>query len=440
MTDYVDMLVNGDHVLPVLLHDLESAERAIDLSMFLFFRDPIGEEIAALLAKKARAGVAVRVLINIEKTEMGDPFSTGEKEMMKHDPHVEYDPMDVTPLCDMMRQAGVEVLDTNIDYGKEAPHADGRLRSVGAQIRDTIAIDDLHIDHRKVVVIDGRIAYCGGANVGAQYLFHHPFDPHKHARKEGDELKAQNHPEPWWKWHDSLTRFEGEVVRALDAHFHDRWVLDGGQEFQPIVDSAFPSPPRGHGAASTQVLVNEPNDQPNQVRELYVRMIQQAQRSIFIENPYLYHPAIVDALLASKRARPDLRVDLIVPALEWNDNELAQDAQQYHYAKYLEVGIGVHEYQCHFNHLKTAVFDERWSIHGSTNLNFRSLEDDKDFEMVVLVDCPSLAREMLERVRDVDLGHAKRFEKDDVEGSLWKRLHIKTRDPRTLLLLSRRVL
>jgi phosphatidylserine/phosphatidylglycerophosphate/cardiolipin synthase-like enzyme len=86
-----------------------------------------------------------------------------------------------------------------------------------------------------------------------------------------------------------------------------------------------------------------------------------------------------------------------------------------------------------------AVFDERWSIHGSTNLNYRSLENDKDFELVVLVDDESLAKEILERVRDADVARSKRFSATDVDGSL-AALRIKTRDPRTMLLVSRRVL
>jgi phosphatidylserine/phosphatidylglycerophosphate/cardiolipin synthase-like enzyme len=87
-----------------------------------------------------------------------------------------------------------------------------------------------------------------------------------------------------------------------------------------------------------------------------------------------------------------------------------------------------------------AVFDERISLHGSTNLNYRSLEDDKDFEMVVLVDDEALAHTVLREVRDVDVTHARRFTTEEVERTWLGRLRIQVRDPRTLLLLSRRVL
>jgi cardiolipin synthase len=440
------LLVNGHEILPSLLEDMRAARSSIHVSMFLWFRDPIGDEIADALIAKARTGVVVRVLLNIEKTGMGDPFSTGEKEMMEHDPSVTHNPLDVQPLCDRMRAAGIEVVDTNIDYDKLNAEHDPRLSSVASQIRDAIAIDDLHIDHRKIIVVDGRIGYCGGANIGAQYLFHVPFHPEQDARDEGEQRKQAGLPEPWWKWHDSLTRFEGPIVGELEQNFHDRFVLDGGREYglsQP--DNAQPTQAAATQTrasfeiASAQLFCNEPNAHPNAVRELYVRLIRDAQRSIFIENPYLYHPALVDALCDARRQRPELDVTLVLPAGKWNDNSFAHDAQQHEYARYLEHGIAVYEYQGHFNHLKIAVFDERWSIHGSTNGNFRSLENDKDFELVVLVDDEPFARDVLARVRDVDVQQAQRITGSDLEGSLAS-FRIRHRDPRTLLLLSRREL
>jgi cardiolipin synthase len=437
---FAELLVDGHQILPRLLDDLRAATKEIHISIFLFFRDPIGEEIAFILCEKAKGGTVVRVLLNVEKTAMGDPFSTGEKDMMRHDPNVDYDPTDVTPLCERMRMAGVQVVDTNIDYDRVVPTEDPRLRSVAVQIRDAIDIDDLHVDHRKIVVLDRQIAYVGGANIGAQYLYRVPFDPAKNAKAEAAEWLAEGSREPWWKWHDSLTRFEGPMVIEIAGHFRDRWILDGGDPFDgvPLAPAPAETPIRPSLGAVT-VLVNEPSDRPNDIRELYLRLIEGAEHSIFIENPYLYHPRLVEALVLAKKRRPHLSVTLVLPAREWNDNEFAHDAQQHAYAAYLENGIDVYEYRCHFTHLKIAVFDERWSIHGSTNLNYRSLEDDKDFELVVLVDDEPFAKDILERVRDVDVLRSKRFLSADLEGSL-AALRIKTRDPRTLFLMSRRML
>jgi phosphatidylserine/phosphatidylglycerophosphate/cardiolipin synthase-like enzyme len=437
--NYADLLVDGHRILPALLRDIGEAQRSIHVAMFLFFRDPIGEELAGALARKAAEGVTVRVLLNMAKTQMGDPFSTGEKRMMRHDPSVKHDPTDVEPLCDWMRSRGIEVVDTNIDYDRVIQAKDARIRSLAAQIRDTIAVDDLHVDHRKIIVLDARVAYCGGANVGAQYLYHQAFDPEMDSRIEGEERKRRGEPEPWWKWHDSLTRFEGPVARELDSHFRDRWILDGGEPFESVEPVETSANPRGRPIARTEVLCNEPNDRPNAVRERYLELIRGARESIFIENPYLYHPAIVHALLQAKTERPSLRVDLVLPARTWNDNAFAHDGQQHAYARYLKAGISVFEYQNHFNHLKIAAFDARFSMHGSTNLNYRSLENDKDFELVVFVEDEGLAREVLEEVRDVDVRYSKQFTRRHLRG-FWGGFRVRTRDPRTVFLMSRRLL
>lgn len=343
-----ELLVDGHEILPVLLDDMRAARSSIHVSVFLWFRDPIGEELADLLILKAQQGVACRVLLNIDKTGMGDPFSTGEKEMMAHDPSVTHNPLDVEPMCQRLLDAGVEVLNSNIDYDKVMPGAHPRLVSVAAQIRDTIAIDELHIDHRKLVLIDDRIAYCGGANIGAQYLYRVPFDPALDARQEGEQRRQAALSEPWWKWHDSWTRFEGPIAHELEAYFHDRFVLDGGNEYE--LASAMGSKPPRRGAfpvLRTEIYSNQPDDQPNAVLELYLRLTGEAQRSIFIENPYLYHPDLVSALCQAKQRRPTLEVTLVLPAAAWNDNSFAQDAQQYEYARLLEHGVEVFEYQNH---------------------------------------------------------------------------------------------
>jgi cardiolipin synthase A/B len=435
----LEMHVDGHRILPALLRDITAATQAVHVSMFLFFRDPIGDELADALCRTAQQGVSVRVLLNMAKTAMGDPFSTGEKEMLRHDPSIDYDPTDVKPLCEKLTAAGVLVRDTNIDYDAVVGGVDARLGSIAAQIRGGIAVDDMHIDHRKIVVIDGRIAWCGGANVGAQYMHHVAFDARRDAKLEAEERRAAKLSEPWWKWHDSLTRVEGPIVTQVDGAFRDRWLLDGGEPYTPKPPAPSSEPPRGHPARHVELFCNEPSAEPNQVRELYVRLIGEARRSIFIENPYLYHPVIVEALCQAKTLRPELDVSLILPAGIHNDSSFSQDAQEHCYERFIACGVRVHEYQNHFTHLKTAVFDERFSIHGSTNLNYRSLEDDKDFELVLLVDSPELARWMLSEVRDRDLACSRAIGAAELKQG-FAGLRRRIRDPRTLLLESQRIL
>lgn len=85
--NHAAMMVDGHRILPALLEDLASARHSVHLSMFLFFRDSIGEEIAAVPCRRAEAGVVVRVLLNMEKIAMGDPFLTGERRIGHEDLH-----------------------------------------------------------------------------------------------------------------------------------------------------------------------------------------------------------------------------------------------------------------------------------------------------------------------------------------------------------------
>jgi cardiolipin synthase len=101
---------------------------------------------------------------------------------------------------------------------------------------------------------------------------------------------------------------------------------------------------------------------------------------------------------------------------------MSGDAQQFRYQIYLPVGVNVYEYQNRVNHLKIATIDERYTIIGSANLNYRSLEDDRDFEVVILIDCTQFAREINLRVRDLDISRSKRITLHDVAGpgsELW---------------------
>jgi cardiolipin synthase A/B len=201
-----------------------------------------------------------------------------------------------------------------------------------------------------------------------------------------------------------------------------------------------PIAPRGVRASSARVINSEPSARTNQIRETFCERILSAESSIFIENPFLYHPAIVDALLVAKRKRPLLEVTLIVPAGMWTPNKVTYDAQQYHYATYVDAGLNVFEYQNHFNHLKIATFDLRWVIVGSANLNFRSLEDDKDFEACVLIESEEVAQGVDRDVRAEDIRWSRRITPEDVHGGSLHALRARARGPRTLLMIAAREL
>ncbi|HEY5541422.1 MAG TPA: phosphatidylserine/phosphatidylglycerophosphate/cardiolipin synthase family protein, partial [Coriobacteriia bacterium] len=349
------------------------------------------------------------------------------------------DPTDVSKMRQRLSDAGVAVVDTELDYAKIVETGEPELDMLAREIRRTVKVNALHVDHRKIVTIDGRVAYCGSANFGAQYQYHVPFDPAKDAHDEATAARDTGRPEPWWKWHDGLARFEGPIVCDLDKVFRERWRLGGGANFRSL-DAMIPAAPRGTRVLSARVIKNEPSSRANEIRETFRDCILAAERSIFIENPFLYHPAIVDALLVAKRERPLLQVTLIVPAGTWTPNKVTYDAQQHHYSAYIDAGLSVFEYQNHFNHLKLATFDMRWVIVGSANLNFRSLEDDKDFEACVLIESEELARGIDREVRAEDIRWSRRIAPEDVHGASVHALRARWRGPRTLMMSAAREL
>lgn len=417
---FVQNLVNGDQVLPHLEEDLRCAHHEINVTMYLFYNDTTGQELANILIAKASdhdCPVRVRVLLNIAYTRMGHPTV----------------PDDTLGLVEQLRAGGVEVLNTDIDYDKVVETGNTQFDADETDIRNTVKVDMAVVDHRKLITIDGTIGYCGSANVGAEYLYHHPFDPSKPAKEEAEAAKKAHLSEAWEKWHDGLVRFVGPIVPQFDEIFRERWVLNGGQDYQPApFDPCHTASLVGHPGDHFRICIGQPSGKPNAVRDLFKQMIKNANGTIFIQNPYLYQPEIVDALVDAKQRNPSLRVDLMLPDKSLDDSMLSYDAQSFRYQRYLHVGINVFEYQNHFNHLKLATFDGRYALVGSANLNYRSLEDDRDFELVVLVDNPGFAQEVHSFVRDLDISQSKQIKLEDVEGfgsDLWP---INCRDPGTI--------
>lgn len=396
-------LVNGDVTLPRLIQDVLLAQIEINITIYLFFSDLIGEEFADVLIQKASHPdnpIPVRLILDINKTKLG---------------HL--DLQDKTDkLITKMRAGGVLVIDSSIDYDTIIETNNTEYNNTAKAIRETVAIDAAVVDHRKLITIDGTIAYCGSANVGAEYLYHIPFDPTRDSKEEAELAQETNQPEAWEKWHDGLVRFIGPVVRHFNDFFRERWVLDGGMDFPPAqFDPVHLAALDGYAADEIKIVAGQPVGTTNAVRELYVNMINNAVNSIFIENPYLYHPDIVDALIGAKLINPYLRIDLVLPNKSKDDSVLSFDAQQFRYQRYLPVGINVYEYNNHFNHMKLAAFDDRYVIIGSANLNYRSLEHDRDFELVVLIDCPRFAEDINTTVRDIDISRSKNYSLSDID-------------------------
>jgi len=408
----IDPRINGDQVMPLLAADIEAATHRIHISMFLFFNDPIGQWLADKLIARAsnkENPINVRVMFDFGKTRLGDPFSTSEKAAVAMDPNFSDDPVDVDAIVQRLRRGGVQVLRTNIDYDAVVSTSDSTYRQEARTIRRAIFMDTPVfgqaievMDHRKIITIDDHVGYLGSANVGCQYLYRNAYAAGTDADVEValELLSTPPGMEPWLKWHDSLTRVEGPVAYVLEEYFRRRWVLNGGDEYhlRPPQFAPPTAPP------NVEVFVATPGFR-NDIRRQFVRRIREAKTSIFIEHSYCYHPKIIDELIAA-RWNPRLDITMIVPDADYNDNPLSQDAQEYCYEDLLNAGVKIFEFDHHFTHLKLATFDSRWSIIGSANLNYRSLEWNRDFEVAIVVNDPATARLLEAHVQAADIAGA----------------------------------
>jgi cardiolipin synthase len=303
----VAFLVDGAKVIPVALAEINAAKESINLSVFQWEGDDTGFKLANVVAQKARDGVRVRVLLDSQGTGHSDK---------------------VEEMIDLMRRAGVEVVVT------PAP----LLAS--------------HLDHRKVLVIDGKVGFTGGMNIGDDYQI---------------------------KWHDQQTLLKGPVVAKLQDAFLSRWLAAGGTP--PLAgENLYPPLPEPKDGIEMRIVTHEGGGADRNIKASYLRAIGTAQQSIKIATPYFSDAAIIDALCAA--ARRGVQVQVVLP--RQNDQAIMRKTARAFYGELLEAGVEVYEYLPRMAHEKVAVIDGIWCTAGSSNLDPRSLEFNDELNYVVL--------------------------------------------------------
>jgi cardiolipin synthase len=203
-----------------------------------------------------------------------------------------------------------------------------------------------HRTHRKILVVDGEVGFCGGVGIADLWL--------------GD-AETKDH------WRDTVARIEGPAVMQMQFAFMDNWVKSRGELLTGL--SYFPQvEPRGNHI--TQVIKSSPSEGSSTVKLLYIISIVSATRSIYINNAYfLPDPDTTRALESAVRRGVDVRV--IVPG-EYTDVPIVRHAGRLSYGRLLRRGIRIFEYQPTMMHAKTMVVDGIWSSIGSSNFDDRS--------------------------------------------------------------------
>jgi cardiolipin synthase A/B len=344
----IELVENGEF-FDWLFRDLEAAKKTINFETFLTKKGELTHRITEIMCKKASEGVEVRMMLD----------GTGGKHFGHHD-------------LKTLRKSGVVV----------RKYHPVRFSNLGVLNNR---------DHRKLVVIDGRIGYVGGHCLVDTWL---------------GEAEDKKH------FRDISARVEGPVVHQLQSAFAENWIEEcgevvGGNEYFPELE------PRGDVKAHAVWL--SPQGSPSTLKVLHYIVIHAAKKSITIQNPYfLPDPDARKALLAA--AARGVKVRVMIPATDASDSPLVQHASHHHYGTLLKGGVQLFDYERTLLHQKVITVDSCWSAIGSTNFDDRSFEVNDEISLAVADE--GVARQ-LEEIFERDLAHAKQVDLKEWKKRSW---------------------
>ncbi|MBO0481964.1 cardiolipin synthase [Candidatus Enterococcus courvalinii] len=306
------LLTDGQEKLTSLLNDIEEAQHSIHIEYYAFVTDEIGNQVLRLLEKKAAQGVQVRLLY--------DAFGSH----------------------------GTKAKDFNqlIANGGEAQTF---LTSQEALLRFRL---NYH-DHRKIVVIDGKIGYTGGFNIANQYVYT--------TKKFG-------------YWRDTHIRIFGAATSLLQLRFLMDWNVSVSEEKKVgyHLDYFFKKVDENneqHGSADIQLVSSGPNNEREQIKLAFIKLITSAKKRIWIQTPYLVLDESVIAALKIASAS-GVHVKIMIPNKP--DHPFIYRATQYYARQLIKENIEILVYEAGFLHAKTLIMDDEICMVGSANQDIRS--------------------------------------------------------------------
>jgi len=304
---------------------------------------------------KAKDAVNVESYI-IEDGEVGQRFADALLERQAHGVQVNviYDSVGAIATApaffDRLSQAGVNVLEFN-------PVSPLALKKAWAPN---------HRDHRKLLVVDGRIAFLGGINISNAY---------SSGSAGGRSAPAAD---PAGGWRDTDIEIEGPVVAEFQKLFIDTWDKQHGKPLAPR--DYFPAL-APQGAEIVRAVGSTPDDPYSLIYLTLISAITNAERQVYITNAYFVpDPQLMKALIDASARGVDVR--LILPS--HSDSELVASAGRSRYTELLEAGVKIYERRGAALHAKTAIVDGVWSWVGSSNLDWRSALDNDEINAVIL--------------------------------------------------------
>lgn len=306
----VELLRNGAEFFPALRAAIDGAARDVWLETYIFADDVVGRAVAASLERAARRGVRVRVLL--------DGF--GSRELPE-------------AMLEGLRAAGVAVL-------RFRPHRSWlSLRRSG-----------LRRLHRKIALVDGRVAFVGGINVIDDHTGHESESPR----------------------YDYAVRVEGPVIAQIYPVVHRLWWLVAALAGHPRRPGFAPPDVRAERAGEVRAAFAYRDNlgHRHDIEHLYLEGIRSARSEILVACAY-FMPGLRVRQALMTAARRGVRVAIVVQG--WSDHRVFQQASRLLYGALLDAGVEIHEYQRSELHAKAAVVDGGWATVGSSNLDPFSL-------------------------------------------------------------------
>lgn len=328
----VALLMSGQEKFDDMFEAIRQAKSSIHLEYFNFRADSIANELFNLLHQKAQEGVEVRALF--------DGFGNSSNNKPLRSKHLK-----------QLREQGINIHEFDPIRFPWINHVFAR-------------------DHRKIVVIDGNIAYTGGMNVADYYI--------KGTKKVGT-------------WRDMHCRIEGGAVNQLQMIFARIWEKVTGEDiwkpkyfraFSPVEATGLkPDTTSTAGHKTVGIINREPRKTNAIMRQFYLAAINSAHDSIKLVNPYLTLSHKLKKALKNAVKR-GVKVEIMVSA--HSDIPLTPDCVFYNVHKLMKKGVDVWLYQPGFHHSKIIMVDGRFCTVGSTNLNSRSLRFDYEENAVII--------------------------------------------------------
>ncbi len=347
------LMQDSNATITSMVADIDAAKEHVHLTFYIWLSDNNGCKMVDALKRAAARGVTCRAMAD----------GLGSRAMID------------SPYWRSMSEAGVHL-------AVALPLGIPLLRSLKGRV-------DLR-NHRKILIIDNLITYCGSQNCA---------DPEF-------RVKAKYAP-----WVDAMMRFEGPIARQNQYLFASDWESETGEDISILLKQAIPETPPGLPA---QVVGTGPTVRYSAMPEMFETLMYAARRELVITTPYYVPDEAMQAALCAS-ARRGVATTIVFPAR--NDSWIVAAASRSYYADLLAAGVHIFEYEGGLLHTKSLTIDGEFTLIGSANMDRRSFE--LNYENNILFYDQSLTAEMRQR-QDNYIASSRPVSSEMVAGWSWR--------------------